>query len=76
MKNDGGSAFPQGVKMIAHNQEIDCGLQGGMSLRDYFAALAMNGYLSSGAFSNKDVRIETAKVYYEWADAMLKARNG
>lgn len=43
----------------------------GMTLRDYFAAKAMNGILArepKGLFSN------WAKVSYEIADAMLKAR--
>lgn len=46
----------------------------GMSLRDYFAAKAMQGgidILHTSRFSTKD---ELAVWCYEWADAMLKAR--
>jgi hypothetical protein len=42
----------------------------GMTLRDYFAAKAMQGILYEGAESS----LEIAKWSYEMADAMLKAR--
>ena len=44
----------------------------GMSLRDYFAAMAMQGFASNlgpGVIFNT-----RAQLAYEWADAMLKAR--
>lgn len=41
----------------------------GMTLRDYFAAKAMQGILYEGLEP-----VETAKHAYEMADAMLKAR--
>ena len=41
----------------------------GMTLRDYFAAKAMQGILFEGLLPE-----ETAKNAYEMADAMLKAR--
>ena len=41
----------------------------GMTLRDYFAAKAMQGILFEGLPTE-----ETAKNAYEMADAMLKAR--
>ena len=41
----------------------------GMTLRDYFAAKAMQGILFEGLPPE-----ETAKNAYEMADAMLKAR--
>jgi hypothetical protein len=44
----------------------------GMTLRDYFAAKAMQGFASYiGPSMTFDSR---AKIAYEWADAMLKAR--
>ena len=44
----------------------------GMTLRDYFAAKAMQGFASYiGPSMTFDSRAKTA---YEWADAMLKAR--
>jgi hypothetical protein len=47
--------------------------QNGMTLRDYFAAKAMQGQLSrpSGGYLPEE---DIAKVAYMQADAMLKAR--
>jgi len=71
-------AFPQAIKESC--------FESGMDLRDYFAAKAMNGYLSKMA-SNPlekgpicvDMETETnmdavAKAAYLFADAMMKAR--
>ena len=63
--NTGGPAFPTAT--LAQKTE------GGMTLRDYFAAKAMQGMLAEnggGATHNDDL----AKFAYEIADAMLKAR--
>lgn len=71
MKENGGPAFPYNfeTKEFSHGQE-------GMSLRDYFAVHALNGYLLSWADS--DVRLksraEIAREAYLYADAMLEAR--
>ena len=49
----------------------------GMNLRDYFAAKAMQGFIqysaTKGIYTPPDN--ELAKVSYDLADAMLKARN-
>ena len=50
----------------------------GMTLRDYFAAKAMQGWLS--AYSNNDDchmanKTAAAKFAYGMADAMMEARN-
>ena len=71
---NGGSAFPiydpDGV-----NWPIENGYAG-MTLRDYFAAKAMTGYLA--AFSGQDIRLpnadEVAHEAYSYADAMLAER--
>ncbi len=47
----------------------------GMSLRDYFAAKAMQGYISN-ANDFVDMENEIGKWSYEVADTMLKAREG
>ena len=52
----------------------------GMTLRDYFAAKAMQGFAAACANENDfESWIENnhgmAKSAYEWADAMLKARD-
>lgn len=50
----------------------------GMTLRDYFAAKAMNGLISNpnyGIFDGKnEVHTDTIKQCYNIADAMLKER--
>ena len=49
-------------------------MQHGMTLRDYFAATAMNGALASGKLK-EDLDNETlAGYFYELADSMLKER--
>ena len=73
--NTGGPAFPHVadiVQMQGNSAIVKSFTQNGMTLRDYFAAKAMQGFASNlgpGAAFNS--RAETA---YEWADAMLKAR--
>ena len=47
----------------------------GMTMRDYFAAKAMQGICNSRSHSElKGHAIASAKVAYELADAMMKAR--
>lgn len=68
--NNGGPAFPLqgGVEQL----ETSLPLQG-MTLRDYFAAKAMQGLLldDNGDFSGCNWMAEKA---YAFADAMLRAR--
>ena len=60
--NDGGPAFPTPAG-IQHND--------GITLRDYFAAAALQGILSSTQTGHLQI---IAKDAYGMADAMLKAR--
>ena len=60
--NTGGPAFPLNLKEKWYE---------GMSLRDYFAAKAMQGLLSSDVEASIE---QFAAKSYEMADAMLKAR--
>lgn len=46
----------------------------GMTLRDYFAAKAMQGIFASGNLPNSVTDEKLAATAYEVADAMLKAR--
>lgn len=63
-------AFPTGI--ITDDKGIVIGGSNGMTLRDYFAAKAMQGFAAYiGPSMTFDSRAKTA---YEWADAMLKAR--
>ena len=59
--NDGGPAYPTPAG-VQHND--------GMTLRDYFAAAALQGNLIEPTANNDEV----AKWAYSLADAMLKAR--
>ena len=47
----------------------------GMTLRDYFAAKAMQGLLSDSDWRQDTTFEDTAYAAYEQADAMLKARD-
>ena len=64
-KNTGGPAFP-----FVCDADFDYGT--GMTLRDYFAAKAMQGLVVDGVGSLMDE--ELADWAYRLADAMLKAR--
>jgi hypothetical protein len=64
--NTGGPAFP--TTLYEHGGEAD-----GMTLRDYFAAKAMQAYLS-GPDRDSFTFDQWAVPSYEMADAMLKAR--
>ncbi len=64
MINDGGPAFPR----TGWPNET------GMTLRDYFAAKAMQGLFSCGKAHDENTAHVTAKASYLMADAMLKAR--
>lgn len=72
--NDGGPAFPEPGLSGLPNGEFIQGRQG-MTLRDYFAARAMEayliGYYTEHAAENPD---QCALWAYEQADSMLKAR--
>jgi hypothetical protein len=69
-QDNGGPAFPQFV--LSNGGAY---VEGGMTLRDYFAAKAMQGLLaqSCGTAMGSDP-IHGAQYAYAMADAMLKAR--
>ena len=71
--NTGGPAFPQQVQVAADGTTwFD-----GMTLRDYFAAKAMQGFIASprGTPDGSNATDSYyARVSYLMADAMLKAR--
>ena len=80
MKNDGGPAFPgKRVESFSHpygggteKQEV---LDSGMSLRDYFAAKAINGIISNPNWTvgQRDYQ-QMADDAFKMADAMLLER--
>ena len=71
MINDGGPAFPS----VYYSEPIgsigpQLTIKGGMTIRDVFAAAALQGNLIEPTASNDDV----AKWAYSLADAMIRAR--
>ncbi len=75
MKDTSGPAFPtDGESQVGPNTWH----HEGMTLRDYFAAKAMQGTISNAAFVDQLASLsgnETVAIWaYAQADAMLKAR--
>lgn len=72
-KNDGGSAFP-----FHHDYADGYETSDGMSLRDYFAAKAMQALLrvdtDNGRLRTRGDAIRTSLFAYDVADAMLAER--
>ena len=67
-------AFPQNTKIVAPaGQELHQGFMGGMTLRDYFAAKAMQAFITRESKFHPDLMMY-AGAAYDVADAMLKAR--
>lgn len=67
---DGGPAFPG-----PDQQEVRENIHEGMTLRDYFAAKAMQGLLcANSVYSTSSYSDELSARAYQIADAMLKAR--
>lgn len=72
--NTGGSAFPAFEHHPSYMQML---VVGGMTLRDYFAAKAMQGLITSASLSRTESWYDEERVAesaYKMADAMLKAR--
>lgn len=77
-REDGGPAFS--MPMTAAGERILNAPKSGMTLRDYFAAKAMQGlcgnedWLNKAAKNTGDPLRSCAFAAYEMADAMLEAR--
>jgi hypothetical protein len=69
---DGGPAFPVAMSQQSHSNQDCAPFQGGMTLRDYFAAKAMQGLLASTGGGHSEVISADA---YRIADSMIKARS-
>jgi hypothetical protein len=69
MNNTGGPAFPQTYQKCEEHMV-------GMTLRDYFAAKAMQGLLELTPYQDKQqwTNKMVAETAYSMADAMLRAR--
>ena len=73
-KPTGGPAFPRAGNEWSDMEWVPVPGQAGMTLRDYFAAKAMQGMLAEnggGAEHNETL----AEFAYDIADAMLEARD-
>lgn len=70
-KENGGAAFPSSYATPSGPQAYDD--NHGMTLRDYFAAAAMQGYIAGGAPSDATYR-DIADKAYRAADAMIGER--
>lgn len=70
-------AFPtsheEPAEFNGHNDSKKIVIDRGMTLRDYFAAKAMQGLLASEENGNLS-HTATAQLAYEQADAMMEAR--
>lgn len=76
-KNDGGPVFPRAHQFNCNTGKIiSCGSDG-ISLRDYFAANALQGLQANSHISRGLVLIssEMASWAYELADAMIAERD-
>lgn len=80
--NDGGAAFPEGIA-VGVAGDVYGGNSSGMSLRDYFAAKAMQGLCTGcsgtlgkefSAYAKGACNAVISERSYVLADAMIKAR--
>ena len=58
----------------AFPSETMLGWESGMTLRDYFAAKAMQGFAAMDDVDGFSSVEEMAQMSYKWADAMMKVR--
>ena len=72
--NTGGPAFPMSGFGTRHGQPVQAIYQQGMTLRDYFAAKAMQGLYANPELKAEWKIQEITAYAYQVADAMLKAR--
>jgi hypothetical protein len=70
--NTGGPAFPSSEYDPQYDRNF---LTGGMTLRDYFAAKAMEAFCSDPDWRQDMMPDETARAAYNQANEMLKARD-
>lgn len=73
MNSDGGPAFPPAMVIASgcHNT-IDASAGPGLTIRDYFAAKAMQSMLVHNTYGYNPLHL--ARVAYAQADAMLTVR--
>ena len=81
--NDGGPAYPHKRQIRCNGEVIDYVMESGMTLRDYFAAAALQAIISSALSEGTKTMYNIRKPdfleclsldAYAHADAMLKVR--
>lgn len=76
--NTGGPAFPSGLIDPSTPEDAVQSLHNGMTLRDYFAAKALQSILNPNPVTGQYALVtdfdDCAITAYKMADAMLKAR--
>ena len=72
--DNGGPAFPQSKDSWFYTSDAGVEIPTGMTLRDYFAAKAMQSIILADGIQFAGSVDFHAKAAYEQADAMLKAR--
>ena len=73
--DDGGGAFPSGVMQDGHQPGQEP-WQRGLSVRDYFAAKALQAHIESdGTSVQTNKQEDAARRAYAYADAMMKERD-
>jgi hypothetical protein len=70
---NGGPGFPLMGMDYRNGQQVQAVFQNGMSLRDFFAAKAMQGFCAHGG-SGPITQQALAEFAYQLADAMLAER--
>lgn len=75
-KNDGGAAFPSAGVAVpdGRGDMIQQGAYEGMSLRDYFAAAALQGFMANKDRPQNYCPFDDSAYFYRIADAMLAER--
>ena len=80
-KETGGAAFPRDVEEryqdVYGEPHVSEYSEPGMTLRDYFAAKALNAFVANAAIMKTATRADVEQVAeqaYRFADAMLKER--
>jgi hypothetical protein len=73
LKSQGGYAFPQTETKCGNSFGAEYG-DGGMTLRDYFAAQALAGMCANTELEENSTYSDMASNAYGYADAMLKER--
>lgn len=73
-RDEGGPAFPTPYQE-RDGDNWSTSFQNGMTLRDYFAAAALQGSIAASCNNSRDPYPDNAAKYaYQVADAMLEAR--